>query len=292
VSSSGKQANGASRASSITADGRYVAFVSAANNLVAGDRNGRDDVFVRDLKRGSTRRVSLDVHGGNANAASSSPAIAGGGRYVAFVSKASDLVRGDTNRRADVFVRDLRTGRTTRISMSPHHRSARGTSTEPAISPDGRLVAFSSTAANLVVRDSNRRRDVFVRDRKSGVTRLVSVNGRGKQGNGDSSQPTLVQDRYLAFTSSATNLVPGDRNRHRDVFMTSYLHRKQIVRVSEGTDKNGKAIAGNGDSLAPSLSVNQGVFAVAFTTNAANIGYSDHNHVPDVLFTGDVLAGG
>jgi Tol biopolymer transport system component len=292
VSSSGKQANGASRASSITADGRYVAFVSAANNLVPGDRNGRDDVFVRDLQRGLTRRVSVDLHGRNTNGASSAPAIAGAGRYVAFVSKATDIVRGDTNRRADVFVRDLRTGRTTLISMSPHHRPARGTSNEPAISPDGRLVAFSSTAANLVKHDSNHRQDVFVRDRKSGLTRLVSVSGRGKQGNGASSQPTLVQDRYLAFTSAATNLVSGDRNRHRDVFMTSYLHRQKIFRASEGQDKHGKVLAGDGDSFAPSLSVNQGVFTVAFTTNAAHIGYSDHNHAPDVLFTGDPLPDG
>jgi Tol biopolymer transport system component len=257
---------------------------------VAGDRNRRGDVFVRDLKRGTTQRVSLDVHGGNANAASSSPAIAAGGRYVAFVSSASDIVRGDNNRRPDVFVRDLKAGRTTRISMSPHHVSARGTSTEPAISPDGRLVAFTSTAANVVAHDSNHRRDVFVRDRKSGVTRLVSVSGRGKQGNGPSSQATMSQDGYVAFTSASTNLVPGDRNRHRDVFVTSYLHRQKIFRASEVQDKKGKAIGGNGDAMAGSLSVNAGVYVSAFTTRAANLGYADHNHVPDVLFTADPLA--
>jgi Tol biopolymer transport system component len=283
VSSSGKQANGASHASSITADGRYVAFTSAASNLVAGDRNGRDDVFVRDLQRGITRRVSLDVHGRDPNGASSAPAIAADGRYVAFVSNASDLVRDDTNRRADVFVRDLRTGRTTRVSQSPHGRPARGTSNEPAISSNGRLVAFSSTAANLVVHDSNHRQDVFVRDRRSGVTRLVSVSRRGKQGNGSSSQPTAVQDRFVAFTSAASNLVSGDRNRHRDVFMTSYLHRDKIFRADTDDGRSG----GNGDSFAPSMSLSTDLYTVGFTTNATNLGYADHNHAPDVLFTGN-----
>jgi Tol biopolymer transport system component len=290
VASGGQQADGASRASSITANGRYVAFVSAADNLVAGDHNGRDDVFVRDLQAHTTTRVSVDSHGADANGSSSDPAIAGGGRYVAFASRATDLVHGDTNRRTDVFVRDLKTGKTTRISASPHGRPGAGSSTEPTISPDGRLVAFTSSAANLVAHDANRQQDVFVRDRKSGTTRLVSVNRRGTPGNGASSQPSLLEGGYLAFTSAATNLVSGDRNRHRDVFVTSRLHRDKIFRASEfAADEHHKTVGGNADSFAPSLSYNGGVLVVAFTTDASNLGYADHNHLPDVLFTGNLV---
>src|SRR3954451_13493427 len=174
VSSSGAQGDGESALPSISAHGRYVAFVSAASNLVPNDTNGSNcpgrfevcgfDVFVRDLKAGTTERVSVSSAGaqgdgdsGAGNFGTAGPAISADGRYVAFASVATDLVPGDTNGRSDVFVRDRQTGTTERVSVSSSGQQANfggGSgdieSSAPAISADGRYVAFASIATNLV----------------------------------------------------------------------------------------------------------------------------------------------
>ncbi|MCK5377269.1 MAG: PD40 domain-containing protein, partial [Acidobacteria bacterium] len=134
----------------INSDGRYVAFESDATDLVADDTNGVTDVFVRDVELGTTTRVSVDVNGEDADGPSEDPSISADGRYVAFRSAASDLVEGDGNGVGDVFVRDLHRGATIRISVDTEGGDADGESNTQSISADGRVVAFSSHATDLI----------------------------------------------------------------------------------------------------------------------------------------------
>jgi Tol biopolymer transport system component len=220
VPADGTSANRDSYNPTISADGRYVAFVSDASNLVPGDTNDRADVFVRYLRSGTTQRVSVATNGAQANNYNEYPAISAGGRYVAFVSDASNLVPGDTNDQPDVFVRDLQLGTTQRVSVATDGTQANSDSEYPAISADGRYVAFQSRASNLVPGDTNHRRDVFLRDPQSGTTERLSVAAHGRQTNGRSTHPVISADgRYVAFQSGASNLVPGDTNDRADVFV-------------------------------------------------------------------------
>jgi Tol biopolymer transport system component len=180
VDSSGAQSNGESYYAAISADGGLVAFGSEASNLVAGDTNGYSDIFVRDRQAGTTSRVSLDSAGIQGNAGSFAPTISGNGRYVAFHSLASNLVVGDSNGQGDVFVRDRLTPSTTRASVDNGGSQGNGQSLGPAINGDGRSVAFSSLASNLVPGDTNALQDVFVRDRLmpvGGLAELPDVSG-------------------------------------------------------------------------------------------------------------------
>jgi len=171
VGPGGGQANCGSVEPAISRGGRYVAFDSSASNLVPGDTNHESDVFVRDRVDRVTRRVSIGPGGHQANRNSGAPAISPGGRYVAFHSSASNLVPGDTNNAFDVFVRDRGDRVTRRVSIGPGGRQANSHSFDPAISADGRHVAFGSDASNLVPGDTNNALDVFVWDRFGDVAR-------------------------------------------------------------------------------------------------------------------------
>jgi Tol biopolymer transport system component len=162
--SAGAKGNGASFDPSISADGRFVAFDSNATNLVPADTNGDSDVFVRDLVTGRTRLVSRNSAGAKGNGFSYSPSISADGRFVAFYSAATNLVPAETSGGLDVFVRDLVTGRTRLVSRNSAGAPGNYNSYRPSISADGRFVAFDSIATNLVLRDTNGRSDVFVRD--------------------------------------------------------------------------------------------------------------------------------
>jgi Tol biopolymer transport system component len=181
VASGGGQSNGDSGlyAPAVTPDGRYVAFASLASNLVPGDTNGTWDVFVRDRVRGTTERVSVGAGGEQAKGNSSgAPALSADGRFVAFQSFASNLVPGDTNGATDVFVRDRTAGTTERVSVATGGGQGDGQSGESTISADGQLVAFDSQASDLVPGDTNAATDVFVHDRRTGSTTLVSTGWR------------------------------------------------------------------------------------------------------------------
>src|SRR5205085_12425541 len=182
ISSAGVEGNEASSIPTMSADGRFVAFQSDATNLVAGDTNGQTDVFVRDRQMGITRRVSVDSSGNEANGfGSQGAAISGDGRFVAFNSSATNLVVDDTNGQYDLFVHDLQTGATERVSVDSTGAQANDTSSEPALSADGRFVAFSSYASNLISADTNGAPDIFVRDRQAGTTERVSLDNAGNQ---------------------------------------------------------------------------------------------------------------
>jgi Tol biopolymer transport system component len=294
VTSGGAQAKatrspfGGSIGGGISSDGRYVVFQSDAPNLVPGDTNRAQDVFVRDRKTDRTSRVSSGVHGRQANGGSAFPAISAGGRYVAFQSLASNLVPRDTNKLSDVFVRDLATGKTTRVSVDSHGAQARCKadyceSTSPSLTANGRYVAFQSSATNLVANDTNRLGDVFVHDRRTGKTVRVSVTSTGKQAGGDrtntgSNAPAISADgRYVAFHSLDTNLVLGDTNRTADIFVRDRKagHTARVSVSSTGKQGNGESLGG--------LTISADGRYVAFTSLASNLIGHDANDITDVF---------
>jgi len=276
VDSSGGQGNNQSFSPAISADGRYVAFTSHASNLVAGDTNNGPDVFVRDTVAGTTTRVNLGGSGGQANFDSGEPAISGDGRYVAFYSAASNLVAGDTNSAVDVFVRDTVAGTTTRISVDGSGGEADGMSNYPVLSGDGRYVAFTSDASNLVAGDTNTSGDVFVRDTVAGTTTRINVDSSGGQ-TGGGFDPTISGDgRYVAFDTDASNLVAGDTNGSWDVFVRDTL-AGTTTRVSLDTFGS----QADADSFTPALSAD-GRY-VAFGSGASNLVGGDTNDVWDVF---------
>lgn len=229
-SSGGGQGNGPSYDPAISAGGRYVAFYSSASNLIKGDRNGAKDVFVHDRVERRTVRVSVSDREGEGNGRSYGPAISGDGQVIAFVSFATNLVKGDTNREPDVFVRDRRGKRTTRASWGG--RQSNRASYDPAVSGNGRFVAFKSLATNLVPRDTNRDADIFVRDRAKRRTVRVTVSSQGQQANGGSFDPGISSTgRFVSFSSIASNLVRGDTNGVMDVFVRD-RERHSTRRVS------------------------------------------------------------
>ena len=203
----------------ISADGSVVAFVSKAANLVPGDTNQHRDVFVHDRESGETTRVSLAGDGAEADHNSSSPSLSADGRYVAFVSKATNLVPGDTNAAEDIFVHDRETGATVRVSVASDGSEATGSSREPSMNATGRFVAFASKSENLTAMDANRQQDIFVRDLSREITLLMSAASDGAGADKKSDAPAMSGDGSLiAFGSKARNLVPGDTNKKNDVF--------------------------------------------------------------------------
>ncbi len=277
VAGSGAEGNADSFSPAISADGRFVAFYSSASNLVDGDANGVNDVFVRDRQDRTTVRVSLAPGGVSPNGGSSSPSISADGRFVAFLSDASNLVADDLNRLRDVFVVDRQTGTTTRASVDSAGAEANLESFTPVLSADGRFVVFSSFAFNLVADDINEGSDVFVRDLQGQTTTRVSVYEGGFEAEGDSLRPAISADgRIVAFDSDAWNLAWGDTN---DVFDVFVHDRDTGVTTRVSVDDSGTQA--DGASLRPALSAD-GRY-VAFYTEAANLVAGDTNGASDVL---------
>lgn len=280
VSSSGVQGNDNSYGQpSISAHGRFVAFYSDASNLVRQDTNGTADVFVYDRSTGKTRGVSVSSSGVQGNDDSAAPSISAHGRFVAFDSYASNLVRHDTNATTDVFVYDRSTRKTRRVSVNSAGAQGNSYSGAPSISPHGRFVAFVSDAWNLVRHDSPAGwRDAFVYDRSTGKTQRVSVSSSDTQGNANSlSVPSIsAGSRFVAFISDASNLVRHDTNARHDVFVYDRsTHKMQRVSVSSAGTQ------GNNESFEPSISAD-GRF-VAFYSDASNLVRHDTNAGRDVF---------
>ena len=277
VDSVGAEAGAASAATSISANGRFVAFESAATDLVAGDTNGARDIFLRDRIAGTTTRASIDSLAAESNGASFSPTLSANGRFVAFASDASNLVAGDTNAVRDVFVHDTETGTTTRVSVDSSGTEASGQSLAPTISASGLLVAFESDASNLVAGDTNAARDVFLHNLVTGVTTRVSVDSVAAESNDDSFAATLSADgSTVAFHSAATDLVAGDTNGSLDVF----VHEPASGQTSRVSIDSVGAQA-DGDSSSPALSSDGQI--VAFASTATDLVASDGNAAEDVF---------
>lgn len=191
LATDGTEANNESYSPCISADGRYVAYKSLANNLLASDDNGKSDVFVYDMQTGETKLSSLSTDGIQGNRdMEANISISADGRYVAFDTYSNNLVNNDTNNGCDVFVRDMQANTMRCVSISNDGLPGNNNSYYPSISADGNHVAFYSDATNLVIADTNGSvhdwlvgRDVFVHNLTTGVTELVSVSSAGVQGN-------------------------------------------------------------------------------------------------------------
>jgi Tol biopolymer transport system component len=274
----------------ISADGRFVAFGSIADNLVLGDTNGAYDVFVHDRQTGATERVSVSSAGeqGDSDSGGHGCAISADGRFVAFDSTADNLVPGDTNGCKDIFVHDRQTGATERVSVSSTGEQANADyetwmSHVVAISPDCRFVAFSSGASNLVPADTNDAYDVFVHDRQTGATERVSISSAGEEGNWDSGAsycgPAISADgRFVAFGSHASNLAPGDTNGYSDIFVhdrtTGATERVSVSSTGEQGDD------WSGDS---GIAISADGRFVVFASFAHNLVPGDTNNNDDVF---------
>jgi Tol biopolymer transport system component len=270
----------------VSADGRYVAFTSTADNLIAGDDNGASDVFVADLTTGAITRVSVSSSGTQANRASYNPSIDGAGRLVSFTSDARNLVRGDRNRVADVFVRDRLTGRTRRVSVSTRGREQNASVALPFtqvsdLSTDGHYIVFDSDATNLVGGDSNGHTDVFRHSLLSGNTARVSVNSLFQQSDNDSFAPvTSANGRVTAFESFADNLAapfaPSENVFAQDLTTSTAL--------TLDVAPNGGP---RGPELDPQLLQRPAISAdgqvVAFTSGADNLVANDFNGTDDLF---------
>jgi Tol biopolymer transport system component len=305
---------------SISADGHFVVFSSTSDKLVAGDTNEMSDVFVYDRQSAQTRRVSISSAGAQSNLDSCcSAAISGNGRFVAFLSAASNLVPNDTNDAQDVFVHDLQSGTTERVNVTSDERQVRGFTVERvSLSRDGRFVAFQSDAREFVPDDPDwwPTDRVFVRDRLNGVTEKISGEDDGQQAaisadgryvafssgfdvyvvdratgtrtlasesalggfiDGFCRHPSISADgRYVAFTTDSGNVVSGDTNDIQDVFV-----RDTVAKVTRRVSVATNGAQGNGSSGAPAVSGN-GLF-VAFDSEASNLAAADTNGMTDVF---------
>lgn len=286
VPAEGGEADGPSAEPDLSEDGRLVAFTSSATNLVPGDANAHDDVFVRDLDTGVVTLVSATLDGAPGAGDSSVPAISPDGRFVSFFSTAPDLVPGDDGERGDVFLRDLETGETEIVSVArggggQNAALADGRAQVSDLSRNGRFVVFESDATNLVRRDRNKRTDVFVRDRTAGGTRRVSVSTTNEEGDGASFLPSITPDgRFVAFASRADDLVPENAS-GLDVFVHELSGNTTVL-----ADVSARGRPRSRELTEPKLerpSLSADAETVAFVSSASNLTGGDTNRVADVF---------
>jgi uncharacterized repeat protein (TIGR01451 family) len=278
VGAGGVPANGASDQPSISGDGRYVAFRSAASNLVASDTNGHYDVFVRDLVAGTTSLVSQSTGGTQGDNDSAQPFVSATGRYIVFQSLADNLISADQLGKQDIFLRDTQLGTTERVSLSMSNGSPAGPSAFPSVSADGRWVAFQSGGFNITGDCSTGTTQIYVRDRQSGtnycLTDGVNIHAYG---NGASTHPQISSDgSTVVWTSVATNLVSGDTNGNGDVFERAATGGP-ITLVSKGPGST------QSDGVSDWPSVDAVGRMVAFDSTATDLVSGDTNAVGDTF---------
>ena len=246
---------GLSQAPSLSADGRFVAFHSTADNLVPGDNNFHGDVFVYDRLTCMIERVSVSSAGAQGNLSSSDPDISDDGRFVVFESQASNLAPDTNGFALDVFVRDRLLDTTTLVSVDSSGIQPSDASLDPDISGDGRVVTFASLASTLVPGDTNGSADVFVRDLVAGTTERASVATSGAESVSPGFgvfDPVLSGDgQFVTFASIMPTLVTGDFNNARDVFVRDRL-AGTTTRVS--VTSSGSEGAAGAASSAPAIS--------------------------------------
>ncbi|WP_150047268.1 TolB family protein [Methylomonas rhizoryzae] len=267
ASSDGGDGNGESYAPALSANGRWLAFASAASNLLVGDDNGVDDVFLYDKQRKTLSRVSAGTTGAVNDGNSNFPSISATGRWIAFTSAADNLVGNDGNGHADIFLYDKKAAS---LALIPGP-GANGDSKSASISGNGRYIAFASAASNLVNGDNNGKTDIFVYDVKKASTTRVT-QGIAAESNGDSADPSIsANGRWIVFASSASNLVAADDNGVDDIFLYDVKTRQtQLL-----------SVGGNGGSYTPTISAN-GKWA-AFASEAGNLIDNDDNGKRDIF---------
>ena len=225
-------------AHSITQNGRYVLFSSNDDQLVTGDTNWQNDVFVRDILSWTTTRINISSSGNESNGYSQPIAMTPDGRYILFQSYADNLVLNDTNFQSDVFIRDTVNNTTIRVSVDSLWNEGNNFSQPTAITPDGRYVLFLSSADNLVASDTNTSNDTFVRDTINNTTIRVNIDNLWNEGNNEWYPTAITPDgRYVLFNSYADNLVANDTNSANDSFVRDILNNT-TTRISIGSTGN------------------------------------------------------
>jgi hypothetical protein len=325
VSSKGAQANAGAGQEAITPDGRFVAFASAASTLAPGDTNGRPDVFVHDRRSGRTELASIAADGkagvdpnSPSTCGAEHPAISADGRFVAFESCFANLIpgraagqAGDTNLAADVFVRDMLKRTTVRVSVADDGSEGSGPSRGATISADGRLVAFQSGSSDLVAAHCpsdpvaaalcpSNVNQIYVRDVLRGTTRLVSLSSAGVTADGSSQDGSISPDgRFVAFTSSGSNLSEADTNRCvdgipscPDVFVRDVqTNRTELVSVGLNGRSSANGVSGQ-VGVAPVQAVSAGGRFVVFRSNARGLVPNDGaDAFPVGIFVRDRVTG-
>src|SRR5688572_27134601 len=251
VRSNGDEGDLGSHDPSTSANGRFVAFESDATDLVGNDDNEVEDVFLYDRETKKTKRVSVRSNGDEGDLGSYDPSISSNGKFIAFESDATNLVGADDDATSDIFVHNRKTKKTTLVSVRYNGSQGDGDSSSTSLSKDGRFVAFSSEAPDLVANDGNTQADIFVHDRTTKKTTRVSVRSNGDEAEERySREPSIsASGRFVAFASRATNLVAADDNESEDVFVHDRTTNK-TTRVS--VRSNGAE--GDQESTVPSIS--------------------------------------
>jgi Ca2+-binding RTX toxin-like protein len=230
----GAQANGGNSTAHFSSDGRFVVFTSAATNLVAGDTNNFDDIFLKDLTTGAVTLLSTTANGTQTNGNSSNAQLSQDGHLMVFSSVATNL-GSSSILFSDIFLKDLITGAVTVVTNAADGTRANGLSSHARFSPDGHSVVFESSANNLVTGDANNQIDIFLKDLDTGAVTLVTNTADGTQGNGRSSDARLSADgHFVTFTSVATNLVAGDGNNRTDLFLVNLFYKANAAAILEG----------------------------------------------------------
>ncbi|MAS95466.1 MAG: hypothetical protein CMO55_19880 [Verrucomicrobiales bacterium] len=286
LTNSGNKLTGFANQPSISNDGRYVCFRTNASDLGPTDSNGKLDVYVRDRELETTSLVSVSTGNVQADENCSDGVISGNGKFVAFRSVSALLVGMDMNSAEDVFVRDLDGGTTERVSISTGSVEAEFDCENPAISFDGRYVAFDSSSTNLVGGDSNMKFDVFLRDRDMNTTVLVSVDSDENQGNNDSADPSISDDgNFVAFTSSSSDLSEEqDDNVVSDIFV-----RDVAGGTTERVSVSSSGVQADGGSAQPDISANGRYVAFESASTTLVSGFADGT-ITDV-YLHDTLSG-
>ena len=280
----GTHGNRSSHTPTISDDGRFVAFVSSSTNLSPADTDSISDIYVKDLNSGEIILASVGSTGTKANGSSFQASISGNGQFVTFSSFATNLVGGDTDGQADIYVRDLINGTTRLVNTSSAGIKGDALAYDPTISDDGQVIAFRSKATNLVMGGNNGFADIYVKDLQSGTTTLASVSISGSSGNNSSIAPALSGDgRFVSFHSSASNLSPDDTDSYSDIFV-----RDLVTGTTRVASTNENGVKGNSSSYSPSIS-DDGRF-VSFSSIARNLVDDDTNFQNDV-FVKDLLTG-
>ena len=286
---SGGPSNDNSQAGRMTPDGRFVVFHSDATDLVPLDLNGMTDIFLHDRTTGVTELISVTSWGTQATHQSRNPSVSDDGRFVAFHSKAKNLDSADAWYYNDIFVRDRLLGTTDRVSLGMFGGDPNEDSAFPSISADGLCIAYWSLASNLIFGDTNSVADFFVTNRLTGLTERVSVNSSGLEGTyvalpgNPSDAPDISGDgRFVVYRSFASDLVSGDTNGVKDIFVRDrLLGTTTRVSVSSSGAEAAFPVSVTPDQRYPSISA--GGKVVVFCSNANNLVPGDDNSTYDVF---------
>ncbi|HEY8383196.1 MAG TPA: hypothetical protein VIL09_13690 [Microvirga sp.] len=274
VTQAGVQASGDSQDPSISANGRYVVFTSYASNLVPGDTNNNNDIFLKDLGTGVLTRVSTRTGEGQVGAPASEGDISADGRYVVFTSYGA-FIDGVTPNRYHIYRKDTATGTTQLVSATGAGAEGADVSQEAQISLDGNLVVFQSRANNLVDGDTNGRTDIFLKNMTTGAVSLVSQAAGGANGDSQNAQIS-ANGRFIVFDSAASNLVAGDTNNSIDVF-------RKDLQTGEVTLVSRSAMSGLADGGSERAQISADGRYVVFQSEASNLAPGQATDVANVF---------